>query len=350
MFRTLLLVIFVALLPTLGLARAAHAQPSEEPNRDARAEALFRDGRKAVVKKDWTGARKLLGQAYELKQTHDIAALLGQAEYELKRYRDAAEHIEYSLRHFPPTEDEEPRTRLRAWFDEAKQHVAAVRISVKPDGARVRIGDQDLGLAPLAAAAFVDPGSRVVTAELPGHRTASQTIEAKAGQEITVKLSLDPTSSAASASQPGTSEPMQNGGETSANERSIVPAAIAGGVAAVGLGLGVGFALSARGNASDADELADKVGKSGCETGTAAASDCAALKDKNETADSQSRLAVVGFSVFAVGAAVAITYLVWPSDQGNTASRARRTPSKVTLRPSVTFDSHWAAVGLRGAF
>ncbi len=348
--RNVLLVVAITLLGVICSVRTAYAGPETATDLDARAEKLFRDGRKAIVRKDWPAAHKLLDEAYRLKQSFDIAAMLGQVEYELKRYRDAAEHIEYSLRHFPPKEDEEPRSRLKAWLDESKQHVAILKVHVTPEGARVRIDKKSVGLAPLGAPAFVNPGSRVVEAELAGHQKAQRSMEVGAGQEVEITLALKPESGGPGAGRPAGTDGTPDGGPANSN-RSITPAIVAGGVAVIGLGLGIGFALSAQGKASDADELADKVGETGCTTGAATKADCTLLGDKNEAADRHSRFAVAGFSVFAVSTAVTVTYLLWPTDEGSATSRKHaRGLSKAELRPSAVFDSHSAALMLSGFF
>ncbi|MEZ4224655.1 MAG: PEGA domain-containing protein [Polyangiaceae bacterium] len=338
----------MALALVVGNVPIASAQPNSKTDLDAQAKGLFQSGREAVLKKDWRSARDQLREAFRLRQTFDIAALLGQTEYELKEYRDAAEHIDYSLRHFPPKEDDEPKQRLQAWLKESKSRVVEVDIRVTPEGARVRVGDRGVGVAPLAAPVFVEPGSHEIVAELAGHGTVREAITVSAGESVSRTLVLSPVAD----SPPATNGHADNGKakHNGAGERSMVPAIIGGSAAMVGLGVGIGFTLLSQSAADDADVIAARVGPSGCTAGTASATDCARLKDKNETADRDSRWAVAGFSLFAVGSVVTATYMLWPSDDSDDKKARAPRPSETSLVPSMAIDTHGLAVSLKGSF
>ncbi|MCA9599611.1 MAG: tetratricopeptide repeat protein, partial [Myxococcales bacterium] len=72
---------------------------------DERAVQLFNQGRDAIVRNDFNKAYAALSEAWKLKQSYDIAALLGQSELQLGKYTAAAEHLSASLRAFPSTGD-----------------------------------------------------------------------------------------------------------------------------------------------------------------------------------------------------------------------------------------------------
>ena len=77
-------------LPTTATAQTTQASADET----ARARELFRQGAAAMKDGKFQDARKALLQVWTLRHSYDVAAVLGQAELELKAYRDAAEHLD----------------------------------------------------------------------------------------------------------------------------------------------------------------------------------------------------------------------------------------------------------------
>lgn len=140
--RSLLLII-ISLLPFLGLANTARAQPADDAA--AKAQQLFDKGRRAIVSNKFKEAYDPLREAWELRQTYDVAGLLGQTEYELRKYRDAAEHLAFSIRNYPAKEGEGPKKRLEGWLAESKKHVGTARVAVNKPGAECALTGALLG-------------------------------------------------------------------------------------------------------------------------------------------------------------------------------------------------------------
>src|SRR5688500_10324938 len=71
-------------------ASASPSGPAHESPQD-RADALFLQGKAAAQAKNWDEAHRLLAQAWELKQSYDIASNLGQVAYLLGKHAEAAQ-------------------------------------------------------------------------------------------------------------------------------------------------------------------------------------------------------------------------------------------------------------------
>ena len=109
-------------------------------------------------------AYSLYQQAWTLKHTYDIAGNLGQVELKLGKFRDAAEHLDFTLRLFPPTGKAAPREAIRLAFEAARKEVAALTIRVSAQGAAVSVDGTAIGLSPFEVPVFVDPGKRTLEA------------------------------------------------------------------------------------------------------------------------------------------------------------------------------------------
>jgi len=185
------LAIFAA-LAALALASPAFAQnktSSDTGERSDRARSLFKQGLDALASRKYEVARSHLLEAFKLSPSYDVTGALGQAELELGRHRDAAEHLELSLRNFPPSESLQVRKRVSDGLEAARKRVCMLRLSVTPEGTEVRVDGVLLGTAPLAPQIFVEPGARVLEARLRSGETATTTIRATAGGEQSVSLS-----------------------------------------------------------------------------------------------------------------------------------------------------------------
>ncbi|MBE7483650.1 MAG: PEGA domain-containing protein [Polyangiaceae bacterium] len=311
-FRLLLCLLAVAF--ALSASSLAHAQATPEE--------LFKEGREAVQKKDWQRARDLLLKSWALKKSFDTAALLGQSELKLAKYRDAAEHLDFALRNFPnlePTAD--AKKRIEDGARTARSKVFALTIEVSVADAEVTIDSAPAGRSPLASEVFLDPGNHVVEAKLDGHEPGKREVRAEAGVADTIRLELVKQTGAApaaaapsSASEPGGSPPA--GSDTTSGERSGTKTALlvtGTALTVVSLGVGIGFGLDSRAASSDADDLSSKLGTNGC-SGGANAAECSSLKDTRDRANRNATIATVGFIGAGVfGAATAAIWFAWPT-------------------------------------
>ncbi|HVY28763.1 MAG TPA: hypothetical protein VHB79_19540, partial [Polyangiaceae bacterium] len=159
-----------------------------------------------------------------------------------------------------------------------------------------------------------------------GQAKAQQELQAVAGQEQQVALKFEePAKPApAAAASPvtpvdaGLPESQQHPEPVAEPKRSMVPVYVAAGIAAAGLGVGIGFAVAAGNNRDDIDALTLKNGRSGCFD--ASTSDCAAQKDAAQARDRHLTYEVVGFSVAGAALVGTVAYLLWPTSSSTNAA------------------------------
>jgi hypothetical protein len=88
-------------------------------------------------------------KVWDLQQTHDIAANLGDCELQVGQAREAAEHLAFAVSTFPMTGNDAVLKRSVERFEEAKREVATVRVTVNVDGATILAGGRRVGQSPL---------------------------------------------------------------------------------------------------------------------------------------------------------------------------------------------------------
>jgi hypothetical protein len=257
-------------------------------------------------------AEPLYRAAWKIKQSYDIAANLGLALYQQKKWRESAEFLSFALRSFPASGKAENRTLLETALTTVKGEVGSLTIEVSVNGAHVSVDGTEIGVSPLKDPVFVDPGSRTIEATLEEYEVAKKTIEAAKGSTQAIKLDLVPKPKPKPKVVEGWKPPPV--------------LFIAGGAAAlVGIGLGVGMTVAANGKSSNADALGAKLsGSSAClQPAPGAAQTCNALSDALKAQDTFSNVAVGGFVVggaLALGTAGLFVYSLMkpsaPSDEG----------------------------------
>lgn len=233
-------------------ASAAPSAPSAAPSvptppADA-ADVEFRKGNDLFRAEKYVEAEAAYEAALAMKKVHDIAANLGYAELHLKKFTEAAAHLSWAVRNWPPTGKADKRELAVQVLETAKKEVMALRLIVARSGAEILVDGKPVATTPLDDDVFVEPGPRVVEAKLEGFEGTPVTVDAKAGGSQEVKLALVPVKPKL--------PPVPVVDEGAVKRRRII--LIAGGAAAaVGLGLGIGFTAAANGMSSDADaELA----------------------------------------------------------------------------------------------
>lgn len=179
-----------------GQARAQTPEPSpggiEDDSR--KADELFKQGKKAYGSGKLQEAHDAYLRAWELKRSHDIASNLANSEMQLGMKREAAEHLSYCVRNFPPTVDEAKRQSTVRRFEQARAEVGALLIRVNVRGAEVFVDGRSVGTAPLEAEIYAAPGERVIEARLAEHEPAvAKLVVVKAGakgaaREVTLSL------------------------------------------------------------------------------------------------------------------------------------------------------------------
>jgi hypothetical protein len=305
----------------IGSSRLAEA---ETPGNVAteRARELFLEGVKAAQAAQWRQAYASFLSAWSLKKHYQIAANLGDCELRLHLYRDAAEHLAFSLREFPVDASEDERAQTAAQLTRARAKVASVRLDVDVIGVEILVDGRPIGLTPLLDPIFVDPGEHLIEAKSSAGNGRSQSVTLAAGEEIAIELKVGPVRAAPSpvASQPVASRPAASPlriappSPTPAVGR-VAPMVIYFGAAlsVAAVGVGVGFTLSA---ASKSAERTARIqglpGTNACGGGSPYVEDCNAIEQSSATERTYRGFAIGSFAVGGALAAATLALALWP--------------------------------------
>ncbi|UQA59149.1 PEGA domain-containing protein [Polyangium aurulentum] len=270
----------------------------------ARSAELYEKGNKLFDEQKYSEAEAAYQAAWDLRKSFDLAGNLAEVEMQLEQYRDAAEHFSYALREFPAGGKPEVREALTKRFEEARAQVGAVKITTNVGGAKIVVDGKDVGQAPLPEAVFVDPGTRVIEARLAGHDDVLRTVQVEKGSSQEVNLVMVPK--------------MGSGGGIvvgSGGAKKSLPIIIAGaGLAAVGIGTGIGLIVAAGGKSSDASDLRKELSPGDCPGTIPTVRDkCSTLKGQLEDKDTFQN---VGTGVLIAGGVIAagtVVYALWPA-------------------------------------
>jgi len=166
--------------------------PDVEPeDRAALAEALAAEGDASFERGDHATAARQLEVSYRLAPDAERLLNLGLSLLELGYYRAAAERLERYLEESVTTVAER-RERAEAALDQARQHIAAVRVETEPTGARLLLDGQTVGTTPLADDLVLDAGDYRLVAQLDGHRDAEEALHVEGGAPMDLLLHLEP--------------------------------------------------------------------------------------------------------------------------------------------------------------
>jgi hypothetical protein len=289
-----------ALLLSLSLSLVAHA--------DDPADVLYREGTEALSAGNAPLAYEKLKSAFAIRPSVDIAANLALVEQQLGHERDAAEHLAFAIKVFPPSGKPEVKRRLEDDLAKLEQKLGRVQVQC-PGGTTLQIGDRTVGLSPIATQ-YVEPGKHMVQGKHPEHGNAKVTIELAPGQKLDVTLELQPAD--AQIAPPPTDRP-----EPLVPDEPVVapkpwwPYAVFGGVAAAGLGAGLGFTFAAGSKSSEAETIAAGI-DGGCTPG-ATTGPCGELQSAIDGHNGLRIGSYVGFGVAGAAAVGALVYALVPA-------------------------------------
>lgn len=189
---------------TLGAAmgftqpvRAEDPYPAANQTSSATVKDHLRRARRARAAGKWAEAHAAYKAAFEAtdaasgtaRERAEIAGELGLCELALRKYRDAAEHLAWSLEQrkaLPAAQQKRFGEGLR----EAMAFVATVYLSVDPPDAEVLVDGTPIGPPRRTYALFFEPGKHMVRARAHGRGEGSQTLDALAGTETTMTIEL----------------------------------------------------------------------------------------------------------------------------------------------------------------
>ena len=298
---------------------AASAQPKGAPS-PASAQhdpnstrTLFRQAAVAFAAGRNAEARRLLLDAWAIRRTYDVAAALGQAELELKLYRDAAEHLVFAVENFAPAESERSLEGVQADLRAAKAHVAEVRIAVNDAAAEVLMDGKAVVRPSPSSPIFVEPGSYTFEARVGARRSAPKQGVFAANSGYSVDLLVP-----AEAGRAAPALPAPSAAPSDDARANWLPTYVTGGLAVVALGVGTGFTIDALSAKSKGDEklVAAKAAfgsESTCTPGNGGGSGiCDDLKDLQDRRKSSNTVATVSFVVGGLLAAASVgSYFLW---------------------------------------
>ena len=328
----------LVLAAMLGNA-TAHAAPgdapkaSPEPSDDnTRVRSLFRKAAAASQAGQYQEAHQLLLDAWSIRQTYDLASSLAQVEIQLKRYRDAAEHLEFCIRNFAPVESEQTLDQAKKAFSEAKTRVATVRLSTNRKGAELFVDSVRIGSEPLPAVVFVEPGPHRLAARLDD-ATAEQSLITQAGKEYVAELTLDNHEPTAAApvlpeASPSVVAPEPSPPPAPVSKSSYAPAIVTASIAGAAVVTSVVLFLEANHKDSQRkDQIAQLPGSNRCGAQSPNASACSEIQSLANDVRTFKALSLV--SLGAAAAAGVTTYFLWPRSKGGSqvGFRARLVPT-----------------------
>jgi hypothetical protein len=303
---------------TFATYSAAAQEPPVSSEEQARRQAYER-AHDAFAAGNFQVAHEIFSKLWKERPTYDIAGFLGQTELQLKRYRDAAEHISFSLRNWPPRERLELLARVREGLSLAKRHVGALRLSVQPPGARIAIDGRMAAVSPADFELYVEPGTHTLSVELEGHETVTRSLDVAAGQEQALELVLNeqnprPEVSPIPTPAPPSAAPLPPP-DASVERSRPSPAVLAFGGATIlaATAAGAVFAINADSAAGDVTRLRGVVGRGGCNANNGSnRSDCADLLDAAESKDRNTNASYLMFGIATGAALFTAGYYFWP--------------------------------------
>lgn len=205
-----------ALLVVALLAPGRALAQDEDP-----AEA-FRQALRQYENGDYAGARASFEEANRIAP--DVRVLANIADCYAHEGR-TADSVRTYRRFLAESGDAVPgpaRRLVERRLSELRPRVCDLRVIVEPAGATIRVDDAEVGTAPMAEPWAVDAGERVVEVRLAGHRTERRTVQARAGADLEVAVTLVPDGGAAEVPAGAEEQPLAR--ETEAPARPIEPA------------------------------------------------------------------------------------------------------------------------------
>lgn len=327
-----LLPLLATTMPSPVLAQGDTATfVSEEDS--ALARKLLDEGVAAYTKKNYELARDKFRRSFNLKRSYDTATNLGNVEAKLKLYRDAAEHLDYSLRHYPTAENRDRKKSIQRLFETVRPHVGGVTVTIDTPGATIFVDDRPVGTSPLDYELFVEPGKHEVRAEFKD-KVASSPFDATKGATSEVTLSLETVESQMTEAIAAPSEEEAAPESAQTAKKNWTPAWILGGATVASFGTSMIFRGLASSTSNQIDELGAGLPDNAC-NGDMNAATCSQIDDKTQKLKTQSNISNATLIAAGVLGAATIGYVayVWASspDEPSVAAHALVSPAGATF-------------------
>ncbi|WP_441292011.1 hypothetical protein ACSRUE_17695 [Sorangium sp. KYC3313] len=177
--------------------RAEDRNPAPARSGDSIAKDHLRRARQARSSGKWSEAHAAYTAAFEAidatsvteRESAEIAGELGLCELKLRKFRDAAEHLAWSLERRKALSPEQQRG-FADGLAKAVPFLATLYLSVDPPDAEVFVGGKSIGRPRRTYTLFFEPGKHMVRAQAPDRGEGTQTLDARAGTEPIMTFQL----------------------------------------------------------------------------------------------------------------------------------------------------------------
>lgn len=234
-------------LAPLTFALLLTAAPAAAGAGDAASAAtLFRDGREAAKRGDYTTACAKLEESYRLDAAVGTLLNVADCEEHLGKIASAWQRYQQAVEQLPPSDRRGTIAKQRAQkLEKRLPHLTVTLEKTAPAGTKVRRGEVELGAGSLGTALPVDPGTYKVTVTAPEREDRSFEItvrEQDAGQiEVSPGKAL-PKSEARPTTGPSASP--TTGGMSPLRVTGLAMGGV--GVAGLAVGLATGLVLQSK--------------------------------------------------------------------------------------------------------
>lgn len=303
----------IAVLAAMASVTLSADSRGADPGKEA--EEHYLRGKVLLKTGDVKGAYLEYKASWNLKQSYDIAANLGNLELDQGMPRDAAEHLAFALRTVAVTVPQDRIEAMRDLFSKARRLVGAASIKVNVPGAEILVDGRTVGRSPLDGEIFLDPGKRTIEARLNAYVPAKKVVDVARASTEPVELVLVLAGAAPSAtpssvpSVPPTSHPPP---------KNMVPVGVGVAVAAAALGVGIVGLVYSGSNSSEVTRLQgeltplDLKGTHSVCASSAPPDQCAKLDSALVAKGSWRNVAITGFATAGVVALATAAWVLLP--------------------------------------
>lgn len=313
---------------------------------------LLKAGVAAYREGHYEQAWDLLNQAWQRKQYAVLASVMADVAMKLGRYDLAVRRWAYVARHLP-ADAQDAAKEAADGMAECKQHVTTLELVMTPREASLVVDDEVIEVDPASQLAWVMPGEHVVRAALGDRSSPSRSITAKAGETLSLELTV-PSAPPVEAAPPPSPAPLPAAAprrESGASPGRTLVLVTGGVLTSAALATGIGFGAqrgSIRGRIDDLRGalLASASDRSDPCAGGDGPPECAELATKLTDHNRATDRANLCFMLSAgLGIATVVTYVLWPARAG--AARTGATERRWLVAPWWTAHSH--GFGLKAA-
>lgn len=329
---------FVALLMLLDSMAIASNEREKSSSVQQNCSKVFKEALATYQRDDAQTSFQKLKLLWSAHDCYQIAALLGQQELTLERYRDAAEHLSIALRGWHEPEPAKNRQIILNALARAKARVGTLQITVNYPGAEILIDGERIAGTSLVWEHFVNPGTHRIRAARASYGAIELSLKIQPGEQQPLDLRLnrraEPEFAATAGSGTGAqADAAQVPQKFETRQRrwyhreDLMVLAGGGALAATAVGAGVYFQV--RGNQSR--DRAKLLGSGITRCGELPEGQCAELRD---AIDERGRNYTTAKVLYGVGAAIGLSTTVLAFVLPSQTTDSKRAAVKGWLSPS----------------